>query len=388
VVPFLHTNPIITRKIITSYVYLVLSKICFFGGPLLLKGGINAIQSTAAFDPSLLFLGYGLCYTGSILFESLRNIKVIQVSNEAIKDISQQAYMHVLKLEPEFFFGSSQRQTLFKLSRALTAIEQNLRTLNQFLVPMFVDIVTSSILIYAYFGTGYVCTFLGSFALYSIFTIKYSDYRRAGVKLQKNTEKEVDFMMSEIFSNYYNVKYYSAENFESIRYLEKLQANYKHTMINQNSLGILNTGQRLLFATGMTINMMVAAQYAKRSLMSAGDIVMMQSLMLQLINPLFFLGTMYRNFTDSFIDIKELFRVLQTPPKIRDPETPIPCGDLFGKIEFRDISFRYDNQPTMTLEKLSFTIQPGEFVALMGPSGIGKSTIFKLLFRLYDPQSG
>jgi ABC-type transport system involved in Fe-S cluster assembly fused permease/ATPase subunit len=159
-------------------------------------------------------------------------------------------------------------------------------------------------------------------------------------------------------------------------------------MINQNSLGILNTGQRLLFATGMTINMMVAAQYAKRSLMSAGDIVMMQSLMLQLINPLFFLGTMYRNFTDSFIDIKELFRVLQTPPKIRDPETPIPCGDLFGKIEFRDISFRYDNQPTMTLEKLSFTIQPGEFVALMGPSGIGKSTIFKLLFRLYDPQSG
>ena len=326
VVPFLHSDPVITRKLMISYVHLALSKICFFGGPLMMKGGINALQSGAAFDPSLLFLGYGLCYTGSILFESLRNIKVVEVSNEAIKDISQQAYRHTLKLDPEFFFGSSQRQRLFKLSRALNSIEQNLRTLNQFLLPMFMDVVTSSALILVYFGPAYVCTFLASFGLYSVFTIRYSDYRRAGVRLQKNTEKEVDFLMSETFANYYNVKYYSAESFESARYLAKLQDNYNQTVTNQNSLGVLNTGQRLLFAGGMTINMIMAARAAKSHLMSAGDIVMMQSLMLQLISPLFFLGTMYRNFTYSFVEIKELFTVLEEKPTISDPVDPVSCG--------------------------------------------------------------
>lgn len=176
---------------------------------------------------------------------------------------------------------------------------------------MFLDIVVSSGLILAYFGPVYVFTFLASFALYSVFTVRYSDYRRRGVHKQKTIEKEVDFLMAETFSNYYNVKFYSAENFESARYLAKLQANYNQTIINQNSLGILNTGQRLLFAGGMTINMIMAAHAAKNHLMTAGDIVMMQSLMLQLISPLFFLGAMYRNFTDSFLDIKELFGVLQ-----------------------------------------------------------------------------
>lgn len=215
VVPFLHPSRHITRKILVSYVHLVFSKLCFFGGPLMLKTGINSLQAGATFDPTLLFLGYGLCYTGSILFESLRNIKVMEVSNEAIKDISQEAYRHILKLNPEFFFASSQREKLFKLSRALNSIEQNLRTLNQFLVPMFVDIVASSVLLYATFGSAYVCTFLASFSLYSIFTIKYSDYRRAGVRRQRNTEKEVDSLMSETFANYYNVKYYSADGFEA-----------------------------------------------------------------------------------------------------------------------------------------------------------------------------
>jgi ABC-type transport system involved in Fe-S cluster assembly fused permease/ATPase subunit len=95
--------------------------------------------------------------------------------------------------------------------------------------------------------------------------------------------------------------------------------NLLDTINNQNSLGILNTVQRLLFATGMTANMMITAHYAKKSLMSAGDIVMMQSIMLQLINPLFFLGTIYRNFTDCFVDIKQLYNVLQKLPTIRDP---------------------------------------------------------------------
>jgi ABC-type multidrug transport system fused ATPase/permease subunit len=139
---------------------------------------------------------------------------------------------------------------------------------------------------------------------------------------------------------------------------------------------------------GMTTNMILASRAAQKGLMTAGDVVMMQTLMLQLLNPLFFLGVMYRNFTDNFLDIIRLYEVLEMVPKVREPEKPLECGELAGEIEFRRVSFCYPNQSVNFIRELSFDIKPKEFVAIMGPSGIGKSTIFNLMFRLYDPKEG
>ena len=122
--------------------------------------------------------------------------------------------------------------------------------------------------------------------------------------------------------------------------------------------------------------------------MTAGDIIMMQSLMLQLINPLFFLGMMYRTFTDSIIDIKLLYSMLSKQPTIVDPINPVACGQLSGKIGFNNVTFRYPGHNQDTLKNLQLNIDAGEFVAIVGPSGVGKSTIFKLIYRLYDPQEG
>lgn len=99
-IPFLHKDKKITKNILVANFYLVLSKVCFFGGPLCLKKGINALQMGVMTDPTLMFFGYGICYTGSIFFESLRNIKNNELSNAAVKDLSEQAYGHMLNLDP------------------------------------------------------------------------------------------------------------------------------------------------------------------------------------------------------------------------------------------------------------------------------------------------
>lgn len=104
----------------------------------------------------------------------------------------------------------------------------------------------------------------------------------------------------------------------------------------------------------MTINMILAGNAAKKGLMSAGDIVMMQTLMMQLLTPLFFLGVMYRGFTDNLLDILKLYEVLALVPMIREPEKPIECGELKGDILFRNVSFCYPGQNTEFIKDLSF----------------------------------
>ena len=114
--------------------------------------------------------------------------------------------------------------------------------------------------------------------------------------------------------------------------------------------------QRVLFASGLTANLILASKSVKNGAMTAGDIIMMQSLMLQLINPLFFLGMMYRNFTDSTIDIKILYNMLSKQPTIVDPVNPVACGQLSGKIGFNNVTFRYPGHNQDTLKNLNLNI--------------------------------
>lgn len=117
IIPFLHTNPVITRSLFRSYTLLAISKLCFFGGPLFLKQGINGLSlaTAASYDPLLMFLGFGICYSGSVLFESLRNLESLKIINIALVETASNSYKHMLSLGPEFYFSGSQRTILFNL---------------------------------------------------------------------------------------------------------------------------------------------------------------------------------------------------------------------------------------------------------------------------------
>lgn len=146
--------------------------------------------------------------------------------------------------------------------------------------------------------------FLTCYAVYSVFTIKYSDYRRAHIRRQRETERKMDFITSETFANYYNVKYFGKEDYEVQKYQKSLQNYYQAAMECQKSLGILNTVQRIIFGAGLTFNLIMSAYYVQKGYMSTGDIVMIQTLMMQFLSPLFFLGSTYRNFVDTFVEVK------------------------------------------------------------------------------------
>jgi hypothetical protein len=104
IIPFIHKNPIITKSLLKSYGLLGLSKICFLGGPICLKIGINGLSSagaaTAMANPLAMFFCFGICYTGSVFFESLRNLETLKIINIALVETTSRAYKHMLSLGP------------------------------------------------------------------------------------------------------------------------------------------------------------------------------------------------------------------------------------------------------------------------------------------------
>lgn len=154
----------------------------------------------------------------------------------------------------------------------------------------------------------------------------------------------------------------------------------------QRTLGVLNSVQRFIFGSGLTFNMMLAAYYTQLGLLTTGDIMMIQSLMLQFLTPLFILGSMYRSFNDNLIDINKIHAIMRTPASVQPGNREI--DSLKGEIEFKNVGFRYLNEASNILEDLSFKVEPGQFVGVVGRSGAGKTSILNLIFRLYDPREG
>jgi hypothetical protein len=182
ILPFLHDNKVITRALLRSYGMLALSKLCFFGGPFFVKMGINTLTGAAAGNPLLMFLGFGLCYSGSVLFEQMRNLETLKIINIALLETTSKTYKHMLSLGPEFYFSGSQRHIIFSLFKAQASFEQNLKNFTQYFFPIFLDVTGSMLLLLHYSSPLFACSFIGCYALYAVFTIKYSDYRRRFIR--------------------------------------------------------------------------------------------------------------------------------------------------------------------------------------------------------------
>jgi ABC-type transport system involved in Fe-S cluster assembly fused permease/ATPase subunit len=159
-------------------------------------------------------------------------------------------------------------------------------------------------MLYYYSGSPFVISFLTCYGIYTAFTLRYSNYRQLIIRKLRGCERQLDFITSETFANYYNVKYFQKEQHELDKYKKGYEQYYDTLYEQQRTLGVLNTVQRFIFGAGLTFNLVLAAHYTQKGILSTGDIIMIQTLMMQFLHPLFFLGSMYRSFNDTFIDVR------------------------------------------------------------------------------------
>ncbi len=224
-------------------------------------------------------------------------------------------------------------------------------------------------------------------AAYLGFTITITEWRTQFVRRANTLDSEAYGRAIDSLLNYETVKYFGNEKYEAERYDTSLIAWEDMALKSQRSLGLLNAAQAAVIAMGVTLMVIRAANGVVEGTLTLGDLVMVNAFLLQMFQPLSFLGVMYRQIKESITDVERMFTLMQRPCEVKDAADATTLDVKAGAVSFEHVDFAY-NADRSILHDVSFTIPAGKTVAAVGPSGAGKSTLARLLFRFYDTGSG
>lgn len=338
----------------------------------------------------LLILAYGGARFGAVLFGELRNAIFASVAQLAIRRVAYDTFTRLLNMDLSFHLSTQTGGLTRAIDRGTKGISLVLTAMVFHILPISFEIVmVCGILTYNYGVPFAAVTFLTMLA-YLVFTIKTTAWRTKFRRQANNADNQAASVALDSLINYEAVKYFNNELFQAAKYNKALTA-YQNALVKvATSLAFLNSGQNVIFSSALTAMMYMGCQGVAAGLLSVGDLVLINQLVFQLLVPLNFLGSVYRDLKQSLLDMENLFQLQQMEVKIKDVDGARPLVLESGRspqITFENVSFGYTRDRPI-LKNVSFTIPAGRKVAIVGPSGSGKSTILRLIFRFYDVDSG
>jgi ATP-binding cassette subfamily B protein len=310
-----------------------------------------------------------------------------KVAMNAVRRLAYRTFEHMHELSLRFHLERKTGGLTRVLERGRNAIETIVRMVIMQLVPTVIELgLIVAVLLYQ-FDWRYVVVILTVVALYMAYTYKATEWRIGIRRRMNDSDTEANVKAIDSLLNYETVKYFVAEEREARRY-DRAMARYEDASVEAYvSLAVLNAGQAIIFTIGLAAVMVMCAYGIKQGTNTVGDFVMINAMMIQLYQPLNFMGMVYREIRQAVIDIERMFAILAREPEIKDKPGARPLVVKRGTIRFENVRFAYDPEREI-LKGISFEVPAGHRVAVVGPSGAGKSTISRLLFRFYDVSGG
>lgn len=392
--PYVMSHP---GRVSVAMLCLVLAKVSSIGVPLILKHLIDALDlpmdgaKPLLIVPIALIFGYGGLRLMGSLFTELREFLFSKVTQNAIRDVALEVFEHLHALSLRFHLARQTGGVSRDIERGSRGIQSLISYSLYSIVPTFLEFI----LVLGYLGWNYDWTFAGislvALVTYIVFTIKVTEWRTGYRRAMNDMDSRANQKAIDSLLNFETVKYFGNEKFEANRYDKNLASYREAALKSQRSLAFLNFGQQIIIVTGLIAILWKSVLGVESGQMTLGDLVLINTLMLQLYIPLNFLGVIYREIKQALIDMDRMFVLLSKDKEIADRlgavDIDLTNPKLGPTVEFKNVDFSYESNRQI-LKNVNFTLQAGTTTAVVGHSGSGKSTLARLLFRFYDVSSG
>jgi ATP-binding cassette, subfamily B, heavy metal transporter len=384
-------------RVLGAMLMLLAAKLATIAVPFTFKWATDALAGNSATGsdwiawaiaaPVLMTIAYGGMRIVMALFTQFRDGLFAKVSMHAVRRLAFRTFVHMHELSLRFHLERKTGGLTRVLERGRNGIETIVRMVILQLSPTIIELAFVTGVLLWQFDWRYAVTILATVTLYMIYTYFATEWRIGIRRKMNDSDTDANIKAIDSLLNFETVKYFSAEQREAARY-DRAMARYEDASVKAyTSLAVLNAGQAVIFTMGLTAAMVMCAFEIKAGTKTVGDFVLINAMMIQLYQPLNFMGMVYREIKQAVIDIETMFSILARKPDIADAPDARPLRVTSGAIKFENVAFSYERARPI-LKGISFEVPAGKTVAVVGPSGAGKSTISRLLYRFYDLSGG
>ena len=313
-----------------------------------------------------------------------------RVSQSTMARAAVESFGHALSLSLDFH-QTKQTGTLSRvIDRGARSTDFLIRSLIFNLGPTFVELILAMVVMVVRLDWSFAITAFVTLVFYAVITFKITDWRLSHRRELNETENRAAGLSNDALMNYETLKAFGAEQ-RLVDGYGRAMSDYVDASSRANgSLNLLNGAQSLILNIGLAAMTVMAGLQVAGGELKIGDITTAIFLLSGLYGPLGMLGFQYREIRQGLIDMEQMVALKAIAPDIVDAESAQPLPPASGqgaRVAFEDVSYRHDARSSGLLG-VSFEARPGQTVALVGPSGAGKTTAVRLAMRLLDPQSG
>ena len=380
----------IKARVIAALGCLALAKIATEMDPVIYKDAEDLISQDQNFVISALLgvlVAYAIARIAQQGFAELREFFFARVGQRAIRKVALKTFRHLHSLSLRFHLDRQTGGLSRAIERGIKGIEFLLNFMLFNILPTLAEIALVCAILWVVFDFWYAFVVFITVGIYIVFTFAVTEWRMKFRRRMNDMDSKANTRAIDSLLNYETVKYFGNEEHEAARFDRAFRRYENSAVKSKTTLSLVNIGQGFIISIGLTLVMAMAGLDIESKNMTVGGFVMVNTYLLQLFIPLNFLGFVYREIRQSLTDMEAMFRLLDEKMEIHDSTVATVFETSGANLRFKDVHFSYKRERNI-LQGISFSVDRGKTVAIVGSSGAGKSTIARLLFRFYDVSSG
>jgi ABC-type transport system involved in Fe-S cluster assembly fused permease/ATPase subunit len=381
-------------RVVAATLCLVLAKVASVYVPIVYSRAVDALAPKAGAAASVvavpvaLIIGYGLLRVAAAGFGEMRDAVFAAVQQRTVRRVALQTFQHLHRLSLRFHLDRQTGGLARAIERGTTGIESVLRLAVFNIIPTLLEVAMVTGILWAVFDWRFALVTFLAVTLYITFTTLFTNWRVRFRRTMNEVDSEARSRSVDSLLNFETVKYFGNEVHEARRFDDALARYERAAVKSQVTLNMLNLGQATIISLGLALVMLMAAREVSAGTMTVGKFVLVNTYLMQLYQPLNFLGFVYREIKQGLVDMEQMFRLLSVGQEVADrPGAVALTHDTPGEVRFEGVHFGYRPDHEI-LKGVDFAVPAGRKLAIVGPTGAGKSTISRLLFRFYDATEG